>query len=131
MPRALFRAITLRPNGALSRLASEGSPLLISPQILRECLAAVTRPQATAPALPMATAIANVRRFRTTFQIAVERPGLVDRLIHLLATHRAVGRQVHDANIVATMLDHGIQRLVTFNIADFQRFAGLIDILLP
>jgi hypothetical protein len=33
---------------------------------------------------------------------------------------------VYDANIVATMLDDDVQRLLTFNVADFQRFAPLI-----
>jgi predicted nucleic acid-binding protein len=115
-------------EGALARLASEGSELWVSPQVFREYLAAVTRPQATAPALRMATAIADVRRFRAAFQVAEERPGVLDRLMHILATHRATGRQVHDANIVATMLDCGVRRLLTFNVADFRRFAPLIEI---
>ena len=35
----------------------------------------------------------------------------------------------HDANIVATMLENGIiARLLTFNAADFRRFAQIIDI---
>jgi predicted nucleic acid-binding protein len=38
------------------------------------------------------------------------------------------GRQVHDANIVATMLANGITRLLTFNVADFRRFAALISV---
>ena len=41
------------------------------------------------------------------------------------------GRQVHDANIVATMLAHGERRLLTFNEADFRRFDSLIDIVMP
>jgi predicted nucleic acid-binding protein len=56
---------------------------------------------------------------------------LRERLLSLLATHPVAGRQVHDANIVATMLANGITRLLTFNIADFRRFAGLIAIESP
>jgi predicted nucleic acid-binding protein len=41
---------------------------------------------------------------------------------------RGSGRQVHDANVVATMLEHGVRRLLTFNAADFRRFARIIDI---
>ena len=107
---------------ALTRLASDGSSLWVSPQVLREYLAAVTRPQATAPALPIATAIADVCRFRAVFQMAEERPAVLDRLLQILATHRATGRQVHDANIVATMLVHGIGTVVTMNLEDFARF---------
>ena len=41
------------------------------------------------------------------------------------------GRQVHDANVVATMLAHGERRLLTFNEADFRRFAAVIEIVTP
>jgi predicted nucleic acid-binding protein len=115
-------------QAALSRLEGEGSSLWVSAQVLREYLAAVTRPQTTAPALPMATAITDVRNFRAAFDVAEEHPSVLDRLIDLLAVHRGSGRQVHDANIVATMLENGIRRLLTFNAADFRRFARIIDI---
>ena len=40
-------------------------------------------------------------------------------------------KQVHDANIVAAMLAHGETRLLTFNAADFRRFASLIEVVAP
>jgi len=54
--------------------------------------------------------------------------GVLDRLLNLLAGSRGAGRQVHDANIVATMLEQGIRRLLTFNAADFRRFGRIIDL---
>jgi len=113
---------------ALNRLEAEGAILWISAQVLREYLAVVTRAQVTAPALPMATAIADVRRFQSIFEVAYPGRGGLDRLLDLLAAGRGVGRQVHDANIVATMLEFGIRRLLTFNAADFHRFANLIEL---
>ncbi len=41
------------------------------------------------------------------------------------------GKQVHDANLVATMLTHGIAHLLTFNEADFRRFGALITPIVP
>ena len=41
------------------------------------------------------------------------------------------GKQVHDANIVATMLAHGERRLLTFNGADFRRFEPMIEVVAP
>jgi predicted nucleic acid-binding protein len=62
----------------------------------------------------MATAIADVRRFRAIFEVAeTAGPATLDRLLDLLAASRAAGRQVHDANIVATMLEHGVRQLLT------------------
>jgi predicted nucleic acid-binding protein len=115
-------------QAALARLEGEGRSLWISFQIVREYLAAVTRPQATSPALPMATAIADVRRFQQVFYVAEDRPVVLDRLLALLGAHFGAGRQIHDTNIVATVLEHGIYRLLTFNAADFRRFAGIIEL---
>jgi predicted nucleic acid-binding protein len=112
----------------LTRLEAEGRRLWISLQILREYLATVTRPQVTAPALLMRTAVADVRRFQQVFSVAEDRAAVLDRLIALLGTHVGMGRQVHDTNIVATMLEHGIYRLLTFNPADFRCFAGIIQL---
>jgi hypothetical protein len=41
-------------------------------------------------------------------------------LLQLLTTHPVAGKQVHHANVVATMLDHGVHRLLSFNTADFR-----------
>ena len=38
------------------------------------------------------------------------------------------GRQIHDANIVATMLARGERRLLTFNAADFRRYGDRIEL---
>ena len=81
-------------QAALARLEGEGRALWISFQILREYLAVVTRPQATSLALPMGTAIADVQRFQQVFQVAEDRPAVLDRLLALLGAHFGVGRQV-------------------------------------
>ena len=51
------------------------------------------------------------------------------QLLDLIARYGVRGRLVHDANIVATMLTHGIPRLLTFNARDFRRFGDLIEIM--
>ena len=113
---------------ALARVEASGTSIWISQQVLREYLAVVTRPQANAPALPMTTAIADVRSFQSALEVADDGVSVFERLLELLATFPGAGRQVHDANIVATMLTHGVRRLLTFNAGDFQRFAGAIDV---
>jgi predicted nucleic acid-binding protein len=47
----------------------------------------------------------------------------------LIARIAVGGKQVHDANIVATMQAHGIRQLLTGNVADFNRFSALIRVL--
>ena len=53
---------------------------------------------------------------------------VTEQLIKLLGDFKIGGKQVHDANIVATMLAFDIPCLLTHNIKDFQRFEGLIKI---
>ena len=115
----------------LSRLHRENSALWLSQQVLREYLAAATRPQSAGPALPMEAAIADAQQFRTRFNIAEDSPEVLDRLLVLLTSHRGSGKQVHDANLVATMLTRGIKRLVSYNGSDFRRFGNLIELVLP
>jgi predicted nucleic acid-binding protein len=43
----------------------------------------------------------------------------------LVRQYQIRGKQIHDANIVAVMLTHGIHRLATYNQADFQRFGEI------
>jgi predicted nucleic acid-binding protein len=112
----------------LSQLEAGGRRLWISQQVLREYLCVVTRVQATSSALPIATALADVRRFHASLNVAADTPGVLERLLEIVATHPVSGKQVHDANVVATMLEYGISRLLTFNIADFQRFADVITL---
>jgi predicted nucleic acid-binding protein len=52
------------------------------------------------------------------------------RLIDLGANYKVLGKQIHDTNIVATMLAHGITHLVTFNPDDFKRFSE-IEVIVP
>ena len=120
-----------RSQAALSRMRQDGAPLWLSRQVFREYLAAATRPQASGPALPMAAAIADVQGFQAAFNVAEGGPNVLDRLLQLLAAHPGGGKQVHDANLVATMLEHRIHRLLTFNAADFRRFDPLIEVVAP
>ena len=51
------------------------------------------------------------------------------KLLDLLLQFPSGGKQVHDANIVATMLVHGVPKLLTHNTADFARFSSVIEVL--
>jgi predicted nucleic acid-binding protein len=105
-----------------------GVSLWVSRQILREYLAVVTRPQASTTSISVPQAIADVRRFAQRFELAEDGSDTTAKLLDLLERIPTAGKQVHDANIVATMLVHGIKRIVTFNIADFRRFQPLFAI---
>lgn len=115
-------------EAALKRRQRANVELWVSRQVLREYLSAVTRAQGASPALPMAAAVSDVRLFTQLFTIAEDGSDVSARLLDLLGRYPTGGRQVHDANIVATMLAHGVTRLLTANGADFARFRGEIDL---
>ena len=79
----------------------------------------------------MAAAIADVCGLRAAFNVAEDGPNVFDRLLQLLAAYPGGGKQVHDAKLVATMLEHRIGRLLTFNAIDFRRFDSLIEVVVP
>ncbi|HET9895687.1 MAG TPA: PIN domain-containing protein [Streptosporangiaceae bacterium] len=103
--------------------AGRGTTLYASGQIMREYLAVATRSaDKNGLGLKQAEAIANVRAFRTRTSVLAEDRKVADCLLSLLDEIPCAGRQVHDANVVATMLVHGIDSLITMNLAEFTRF---------
>ncbi len=70
-----------------------------------------------------------MHHFVGRFHVADERAQVTDTLLMLLNQVPMGGRQVHDANIVATMLVYGIPQLLTKNTDDFTRFSSFIRIL--
>ena len=88
----------------------------------------MTRPRTFTGSTTIAALVADVQRFERTFRIVEDDAAVTGRLLNLVSGFNVIGRQIHDANIVATMLEHGIPNLLTDNIADFNRFAGLITV---
>ncbi|HUA42270.1 MAG TPA: PIN domain-containing protein [Streptosporangiaceae bacterium] len=114
----------------LNEWTARGTTLYASGQIMREYLAVATRPvEANGLGLKQADAVANVRALRTRTSLLAEEASVADRLLDLLSEIPCSGKQVHDANVVATMLVHGIDSLVTINVTDFSRFGHLIALI--
>jgi len=93
-------------------MAGRGHHAYISGQVLREYLSVATRPLER-NGLGRADAMTNVRAFRARTRLLDESLKVADQLFALLDAIDCAGRQVHDANIVSTMLAHGITTLVT------------------
>ncbi len=112
----------------LRRAYIGNEPLRISRQIIREYISVVTRPQTWLNALTSEEAIEEASWLISQFEILEDGPTVTDWLIALLGEVSVGGRQIHDANIVATMPAHGERRLLTFNISDFRRYGGHIEL---
>ena len=113
----------------LDRIRESPETLCTSRQVLREYLVVVTRPQSWTTPLPMAEAVEDVRRLTMSFAVLEDGPGVMEMLTALCREVPIAGKQVHDANIVATMLTHGERRLLTFNTRDFRRYSDRIELI--
>ena len=108
---------------SLNEWPAAGVVLYTSGQILREYLAVATRPIGrNGLGMPQPAAVANVRALRGRLRLMAEHEKVADRLAELLDAVDCTGKQVHDANVVATMLVHGVDTVITSNVEDFVRF---------
>ena len=124
------RAAHMRATAILNDWPAGGTTLYTSGQILREYLSVATRPTASnGLGLSQADALANVRAFTARMTVLAENDKVHSRLHGLLDAIDCTGKQVHDANVVATGLAHGIGAVLTLNTADFARFGHLIEVI--
>ena len=99
----------------------------ISRQVIREYLVTMTRPQIFEN-LPKTMILEQVDQFIERFQVADDTAAVTGQLVKLMENFKIGGKQVHDANIVATMLAYDIPYLLTHNGKDFKRFDKIIRI---
>ena len=91
-----------------------------------------TRPaQNNGLALKPADAAVNVQAIRERTAFLAEDAKVADRPQAPLADVECSGKQVHDANVIATMLAHGVGTAVTMNVTDFagfERYMSLVEL---
>ncbi|MCY4364986.1 MAG: type II toxin-antitoxin system VapC family toxin [Chloroflexi bacterium] len=118
-------------RGSLENALAEGEPVRISRQVFREYLAVVTRPQTWSVPIARNEALGDIERLADSFEVLEDGRTVTDWLLLLCRRIPVGGKQIHDANIVATMLAYGEDRLLTFNEADFRRFQDHIQLVEP
>jgi predicted nucleic acid-binding protein len=129
--RAVLAEMKQHPqvDALLKRTIREETELWISGQVIREFIVQATHPKTLSIPLTIAQAVQEVEAIKPLFRIADETALVRDKLLALLMQYPTQGKQVHDANIVATMLANGIDTLLTLNFADFKRFEDQIKII--
>ena len=113
----------------LKELDSQRVHFWVSRQVFREYVSAMSRPGVLTGSIPMLSLTADVRDFAGRFEVADEDARTTVHWLSLLEQIPTSGKQVHDANIVATMLANNIYSLLTHNVSDFARFSALISVL--
>lgn len=112
-------------------LPGEGIHLAVSGQVCREYLVVATRPaRNNGLGLASTDAIENINEFRSRTIFLEENLDVSEGLVNLLSQTGVSGKRIHDMNIAATMLSHGVRTLLTFNPGDFSAVEG-IDVRVP
>lgn len=103
--------------------------LALTPQVVREYLAVATRPVSmNGFGLASTEAAANIQQCLEDMELLAEDLVATQLLLRLVAEGPAVGKQVHDANIVAVALAHQASAIVTDNTRHFARFVRMIPV---
>ena len=98
----------------------------MSRQVVRGYL---TRPQSWPVAITREEALEDASRLLGSFEVLEDGPIVTESLLSLCHEVSVGGRQINDANIVATMLARGERRLLTFSTSDFRRFEDRIELM--
>lgn len=122
------------PNRSLHRQAqtvlqhwpTRGVELFISGQVVREYLVVATRSlQANGLGLSSTHAVQNIQGILGRSHLLDENVRVMDYLLGLIRKHKISGKRVHDANIVATAVIHGVDFVLTDNTSDLEDLADL------
>jgi predicted nucleic acid-binding protein len=112
-------------RAAIQKLLGRGEQLIVVPQNLYEFWAVATRPPGPPPVgrngLGMTPSQAGlwVRFFRRRFVFLPDLDNISGLWLALVEAHGITGFRAHDVRLVAAMQSYGINRLMTFNAADF------------
>jgi predicted nucleic acid-binding protein len=105
--------------------------LWISRQVIREYLVQATHPSTFTQPLSIEQVLKQLETILLLFRVADDTQAVTAQLLALLVSHPTRGKQIHDTNIVATMLAYDIDILLTINVEDMRRFEGKIKLISP
>lgn len=110
---------------ATTLLLSGGERLCVIPQNLIEFWAVATRP-VTSRGLGFSVrqTLAELAQIKSVFQLLHDSPAIYLEWEKLVTQHSVLGKNVHDARLVAAMNVFSLDTLLTSNKPDFKRFAG-------
>jgi predicted nucleic acid-binding protein len=116
-------------DAALAKLALEGTTLHYTHQNIAELWNAMTRPLASNGfGLTVDEAERQVRVIEAGMSFLPDNEALYREWRLLIVRYAVSGVQVYDARLAAAMLVHGINHIMTLNVADFSRYSGLTPV---
>ncbi len=118
-------------RSAVLKLAQADVELCVVPQVVYEYWVAATRPLASnGLGLDVSTVEAAVTSLLQEYQLLEDERGIFTHWQSLVTAYGVMGKNAHDARLVAAMKRHGLTQILTFNGADFCRYSD-IEVLSP
>jgi len=106
----------------VAQLAESGAVPCISLQVCREFMVSLTRGPIGGQVHTTREALAALDDWLVAASLLFEDKGVQRHWERLVERYEVRGKQMHDCNIVATMLGNGVNCLATRNPADFERY---------
>jgi predicted nucleic acid-binding protein len=122
-----------RPESMACTSFIEGrADLCVSSQVLREYAVVATRPTTVnGLGLSLKQALDNIGAICGLVPLLPEDRPLHAVLVELLRAHPVTGKRIHDANLVATAVAHGLAEIATLNTRDFEAFGDAVSLVDP
>ena len=113
-------------DSALARLAGQGTTLYFTPQNIAELWNSMTRPAVrNGLGLSVTDADLVVKTIESGMSLLPDNEAVYSEWRRIVVQYNVSGVQVHDARLAAAMYVHHVDHILTLNVTDFSRFAGL------
>ena len=113
-------------QSVIERINSREVDAFLSLQVLAEFYATITNPRKMVRPLSPEEATEAVRRYLQSGMVKLHiGESTFSLTMRLAAQYQLKGPNIFDAQIAATMLDNGINTIITADEADFRRFEGI------
>ncbi|MDJ0579835.1 PIN domain-containing protein [Crocosphaera sp.] len=117
------------PVNAVQTLKKRSEKLCIVPQNLVEFWVVATRPiKVNGLGLSFEEAIIEIEDIKQIFDLYQDTSGLYTEWERLIKKYQVIGKQAHDTRLVAAMITHKIDYILTFNTDDFLRYSEITPI---
>lgn len=116
-------------TNAVERIFSKGEQIYITSQNLIEFWNVYTRPkEKNGFGCTTEEARMEIDRLKEIFILLPDTKEAYIQWEHLVTTYKVKGVNVHDAKLVASMLANDLQKIITFNTDDFQRYKEITTV---
>jgi predicted nucleic acid-binding protein len=110
-------------RSVIARLQFDGHQLLTTVQNCTEFWNVATRPtESNGFGITISECDESLRQIENIFTVVPSSTTVYNTWRSLVTNFNVSGVKVHDAHLVAIMLAHGVERILTFNDQDFRRF---------